>query len=567
MSLAEKEIYQFGHFTLDPTERVLSCEGMPLPLTPKAFDTLLCLVRNPGRMLTKDELLKQVWPDTFVEEVNLAVNISAIRKALGENPQDHRYIATVPGHGYRFVAEVSSLVAHNGSGRLVVVSAPPPSDVADEKHAVGSAAAGGANDVDVTVFRYPKPRAAIPGAVAVLFLIGATLGAYFWNRHNKTTVSPSTPTSIAVLPFADLSPSHDQEYFADGLTEELINDLAQVQGLKVVARSSSFQFKGKNEDLRIVGRDLGVANVLEGSIRREGDRVRVRAELTKVHDGFQLWSETYDRRIDDIFAIQDEIARSATGALQLKLLAPKEAPSTARERSDSTAAYEALLHARYFVTRGRDKADLSNALAYCGQAIKLDPKYASAWALRSYVVDTMADVELMDAATAFQMAREDAERAIELDSDGAEGYLALAWVQINRDWNWEGAEISLNKAAELEPGSASLLRYRSFLSHSLGRLTEAIAYHQQAIAIDPLFASSYSYLAFLLYCSGDYAKAEAAARKALELNPQKTYDHFTLGEILIAQGRAQDSLVELQKEPAPFWRLTGEALAYHALGN
>jgi tetratricopeptide (TPR) repeat protein len=225
------------------------------------------------------------------------------------------------------------------------------------------------------------------------------------------------------------------------------------------------------------------------------------------------------------------------------------------------------LHARYFVTRGRDKADLSNALAYCGQAIKLDPKYASAWALRSYVVDTMADVELMDAATAFQMAREDAERAIELDSDGAEGYLALAWMQINRDWNWEGAEISLNKAAELEPGSASLLRYRSFLSHSLGRLTEAIAYHQQAIAIDPLFASSYSYLAFLLYCTGDYAKAEAAARKALELNPQKTYDHFTLGEILIAQGRAQDSLVELQKEPAPFWRLTGEALAYHALGN
>lgn len=165
------------------------------------------------------------------------------------------------------------------------------------------------------------------------------------------------------------------------------------------------------------------------------------------------------------------------------------------------------------------------------------------------------------------MAREDAERAIELDSDGAEGYLALAWVQINRDWNWEGAEISLNKAAELEPGSASLLRYQSFLSHSLGRLNEAIAFHQQAIAIDPLFASSYSYLGFLLYCAGEYEKAEANARKALELNPQKTYDHYTLGEIFLAQGHAEESLAELKQEPAPFWRLTGEALAYHALGR
>src|SRR5215469_155144 len=145
MSLAEKEIYQFGHFTLDPTERVLSCEGMPLLLTTKAFDTLLCLVRNPGRMLTKDELMKQVWPETFVEEVNLAVNISAIRKALGENPQDCRYIATVPGHGYRFVAEVSSLVAHNGNGSLVGTPTLSVSTLPSEKPATSSGSGGDAS--------------------------------------------------------------------------------------------------------------------------------------------------------------------------------------------------------------------------------------------------------------------------------------------------------------------------------------------------------------------------------------------------------------------------------------
>jgi len=567
MSLTEKEIYRFGHFILDPTERVLSCEGMPVSLTPKAFDTLLCLVRNHGHILTKDELLKEVWPDTFVEEVNLAVNISVIRKALGENPQDCRYIATVPGRGYRFVAEVCNFVTHDGNGSLADTSAPPGSVWPGEEQAVGSGEVGSPSKVDVAVFTYPKPLVAVPSAVVVLSLIAAAFGSYLWNRHDSATPSTSATTSIAVLPFTDLSPGRDQEYFSDGLAEELINDLTKVSGLKVVGRSSSFQFKGRNEDLRSVGRKLGVTNVLEGSIQREGDRVRVRAELVQAQDGFQLWAESYDRKIDDIFEMQDEIARSVTGALQLKLLGPKEGASATRERSPNGAAYEAFLHARYFVTRGRDKADLDNALAFCEQAISLDPKYASAWAMRSYILDTMADVELREPATAFRMAREDAERAIELDSNGVEGYLALAWVQINRDWNWEGAELSLNKAAQLEPGSASVLRVRSFLAHSLGRLNEAIAFHEQALAIDPLLASSHSYLAFLLYCAGDYDKAEASARKALELNPQKTYDHFTLGEILVAQGHAQQALVELQNEPAPFWRLTGEALAYRALGR
>jgi len=567
MSLAEKEIYTFGHFTLDLTERVLSCEGMPVSLTPKAFDTLLCLVRNHGHVLTKDELLKQVWPDTFVEEVNLAVNISVIRKSLGENPQDCLYIATVPGRGYRFVAEVSNVVTHNGNGTLAVTSAVPVSVSPGGEQEVGSIEAGGANKADVPVFTYPKPPVAVPSAVTILFLIAAAFGGYLWNPHDSATPSASAMTSIAVLPFTDLSPGRDQEYFSDGLAEELINDLTKVSGLKVVGRSSSFQFKGRNEDLRSVGRKLGVANVLEGSIQREGNRVRVRAELVQVRDGFQLWAESYDRKIDDIFEIQDEIAGSVTGALQLKLLGAKAGANASRERSPNGAAYEAFLHARYFVTRGRDKADLENALVYCEQAISLDPKYASAWAMRSYILDTMADVELREPATAFRMAREDAERAIELDSNGVEGYLALAWVQINRDWNWEGAELSLNKAAQLEPGSASVLRFRSFLAHSRGRLNEAIAFHEQALAIDPLLASSHSYLAFLLYCAGDYDKAEASARKALELNPQKTYDHFTLGEILVARGQASQALVELQLEPAPFWRLTGEALAYRAVGR
>ena len=183
------------------------------------------------------------------------------------------------------------------------------------------------------------------------------------------------------------------------------------------------------------------------------------------------------------------------------------------------------------------------------------------------MLDGLADSGFIDPVTGFRKAREDAERAIELDSNGPSGYLALAWIQINRDWNWEGAELSLNKAAELQLGSASILRFRSFLAHSQGRLKEAIGFHEQAITLDPLFASSHSYLSLLFYSAGQYEKALVSAQRALELNPQKTYDHFSRGEVFLAQVGLKESLAEVKQEPGPSWSLTGEALVYHALGR
>jgi len=565
MPLVEKEMYQFDRFVLDPVERVLSCDGTSVSLTPKAFDTLICLVRNQGRMVTKDELLRQVWPDTFVEEVNLAVNISAIRKALGESPQDCRFIATVPGRGYRFVAEVRNISDQTGDGNSSAAAghATVAADSEDREISptVGNGSSAPGHKPAADFVKRSLFKLAIP--LVLVLLTAVILAGYLW-REKQANLSAPGSSSIAVLPFADLSPSQDQQYFIYGLTEQLINNLARVPELRVVGRSSSFQFKDKNEDLRTVGRTLGVATVLEGSVSREGDRIRIRAELVKTADGFQLWSETYDRKVDDIFAVQDEIARAATGALQLKLSGTNAATT---ERVTNAQAYEAYLRAQYFTTRGRDKATLDNALTYAEQAIKLDPKYAPAWAVHSYILDTMGDVGLIDPESAFRRARDEAERAIELDASGPSGYLALAWVQIVRDWNWDGAELSLNKAAELQPGSASIFRFRSFLAHSQGRLKEAIGFHEQAIALDPLFASSHSYLAFLFYCAGQYDMALLSAQKALELNPQKTSDHFTRGEVFLAQGHLQQSLAEMEQEPGPYWSLTGKALVYHALGR
>jgi TolB-like protein/Tfp pilus assembly protein PilF len=374
-------------------------------------------------------------------------------------------------------------------------------------------------------------------------------------------------TSVAVLPFADMSPTKDQEYFSDGLAEQLINDLAKVSGLKVVGRSSAFQFKGKDEDPRDVGRKLGVANVLEGSVRRDGNHVRITAELIEADDGFQLWSQTYDREIKDIFTVEDEIALAATEALQVKLLGSNGQPVASNSRSANPEAYQAYLQAEYFSGRGQSKGDLDKALSYTDTAIKLDEKYAPAWALRASVQNTKAEYGLTDATEGFRKARDDAERAIALDPSLSKAYLALATTQTYYDWDWDSANTSATKAAALEPGCVAGFLIRSYLSREFGNLDQAIKLYRQAVALDPLRPSSYSGLGYLLYVAGRYDEAQATLQKALDLNPQTTLVHLTLAKILIAEGKPQQALAEIAKEPSEWGKLTGQALTYHAVGR
>jgi TolB-like protein/Flp pilus assembly protein TadD len=398
-------------------------------------------------------------------------------------------------------------------------------------------------------------------------LLTTAIGSYWWFGQKKKNASAASAPSIAVLPFADMSPAKDQEYFSDGLTEELISDLAKIPSVRVVARSSTFQFKGKNEDLRSVGQKLGVANILEGSVRREGDRVRITAELIKANDGFQLWSATYDRKIDDVFKVQDEIASATTAALRVELVGSSSGTFVPSERAANPDAYQAYLQARAFFGSGEDKGNFDRALASADEAIKLDPNYAPAWALHSYILNVMAAFNMTDMADGYARARQDAERAIALNPGLATGYLALGWIQIIHDWDWEGAEVSLRKAAELEPGSVEVLRYRSSLARTLGRQDEAIDLYRKVIALDPLRARSYSSLGSQLYSAGRYDEANAMLQRALELNPEKDHDHVIRGQVLLAQGRPRQALAEIELEPSEVWKLWGEALAYYALGQ
>jgi TolB-like protein/Tfp pilus assembly protein PilF len=530
-------------------------------------------VRRPGHTITKDELLKEIWPGVFVEEVNLAVNISAIRKALGESPQDCRFIATVPGRGYRFVAEVRK-IAHPGKNgaNAIAESDPKPIEVVP---AVARLAGGNrSNDeqkspgglrrfLDSLVASGSAPKLAVVGAF--LLLIALPIGAHLRRAQNLKVSASEAHPSIAVLPFADLSPTKDQEYFSDGLAEELITELAKVPGLKVAARSSAFQFEGRNEDARTIGKKLGVTNILEGSVQRQGDRVRIRVELTKADEGVELWSETYDRKVGEIFSVQDEIAHAATSALQVRLLGGTT--NSAGRRGTKQEAYESYLEGQYFFGRGDSRENLDKALAYAAKAINMDPNYAPAWALRSRVWSFLADFSLTDMSNGYSQARKDAERAIVLDPNLAAGYLALGWIQLDHDWDWASAEVSLAKAADLEPGNADLLYCRALLYEIQGRLTEAIETQKRAISLDPLQARSYSQLGYQLYFARQYDDADAALEKALEMNPQKEQDHITRGELLLARGHSQRALIEMEREPDNNWRLFGEALAYHSLGH
>src|SRR5580700_10981445 len=377
-----RAVKSFKSFRLDTANHFLWRDGDRVPLAPKGFDVLAYLVEHVGQVMTQDEILEALWPETYVNPEVLRKYIQEIRKALRDRPDNPEFIETLPKRGYRFVAPVTD---ESGVEPQESASSLPPVEQATEAtvEAELTPLAVETSSAERTLWKL--------AIILVLAIVAAVaIGAYFRPARSVANASSSDNTSIAVLPFADMSPAKDQEYFSDGLAEQLINDLAKVSGLKVVGRSSAFQFEGKNEDLRSVGRKLGVANILEGSVRKEGSHVRISAELIKADDGFQLWSQTYDRQMNDIFAVQDEIAQATTEALQLKLLGGNGQPIASNLRSANPEAYQAYLQAKYFSARGQDKQDLEKALSYADQAIKLDANYATAWALRSQVLATMA---------------------------------------------------------------------------------------------------------------------------------------------------------------------------------
>jgi TolB-like protein/Flp pilus assembly protein TadD len=412
--------------------------------------------------------------------------------------------------------------------------------------------------------------------VSLLFLIG---GGIFWmygeDASRTAELAPGLPArpmvatdrSLAVLPFVDMSQNRDQEYFADGLAEELLNLLAGVPELRVIGRTSSFQFKGHNEDLRLIAAKLGVANLLEGSVRKAGNRVRITAQLIKAADGSHLWSETYERDLIDIFKVQDEISSAVVAALKIKLLPQKERAS-APYRTASPEAYNEYLLGRQFFNRGSAE-DFRRAVTAYRHAVELDPMFASAYAGLAVSENEVArapgnTVAEVQAAHARALAA--ADRAVELDPGMSEGYAARGFLRFNINWDWAGAEEDLTRAFKLDPGSyRAYTCYACFLA-SLGRLDEALKINLKGTQRDPLSADTWFRRSIQLNAAGRYAEARAAANRALEISPEHGIARFNLGVASLLEGDPATALTEFERASAGR-RQTGVAMAAGDLGQ
>jgi TolB-like protein/thioredoxin-like negative regulator of GroEL len=373
---------------------------------------------------------------------------------------------------------------------------------------------------------------------------------------------PPPARSIAVLPFVNMSSDPEQEFFSDGLSEELLNLLAKIPELQVASRTSAFSFKGKNLDIPTLANNLNVAYVLEGSVRKAGNQIRITAQLIKAADDVHEWSETYDRKLDNIFAIQDEIGAAVVEALKVQMLSA-EAP-TARETD--AEAYALYLKAKYFY-RQLDSEGLKQADSLLKQAIAIDGEYAPAWNTLGLVYSRNADIGDTPWDTGYADARSAIEKALELDSEYAEAQASLGWIAFIYQRDLRGAADHYSKAIALQPGNGDVLSDATLFALALGRLDEALALGERTLVRDPVNVRAHRYLAAAYSSADRLAEAEENYRQALALSPGYSGGHFHLARVLLAKADYEAALASVEQEVHPGFKLTGLALVHHGMSN
>ena len=412
-------------------------------------------------------------------------------------------------------------------------------------------------------------RAKLIAGAAVVITVGvaAALGVHFWWQSHKAAPPAAavaiTDKSIAVLPFVDMSEKKDQEYFSDGLSEELIDMLTKIPELRVPARTSSFYFKGKQATVPDIAKPLSVAHVLEGSVRKSGNHLRITAQLVRADNGYHLWSETYDRQLNDVFKVQEEIARAVVTALKVHLLQAQ--PVTNSHRTANINAYNQYLLGRNFYLNRPTRDGPHLAVDAYRKAIELDPGYALAYAglaeAESLAADATNDMKGQDTAMA------DAERAVALAPDLADAYGARGRLRHVYSWNWVGAQTDFEKALALNPGDSGIQTHYAELLATVGRLPAAVAAARKAVEIDPLSERASRRLGQFLYYDGQIAAARQALGLAFALNPESIYSRWHLGVIELLDGHPQQALDEFRQDKDPVFRLNGVALAEHSLAH
>ena len=464
--------YEFGPYRVDTVGRSLECRGEVIALPPKAVEVLAELVKRPGEVIGKKELMEAIWPETFVEEANLNQMVFLLRRAL-ESSNASEYITTVPRRGYRFSGTV------------------------------------------------------------------------------RTIEIPCRIDSIAVLPLANLGSDSSQEYFADGITEALITELSKIGSLRVVSRTSVMRYKGKTEPIGQIARALRVRGILEGSVVKSGDRLRITVQLIHPGSDQHLWAEVYEGAIADVLEVQSKVARDVAAGIRAQLSRDEKARLTV-SRKVSPEAYSLYLKGRYFA-RILTEEGQRKAILHFQKSIQCDPNYAPAYAGLAECLIELAYFFGMDPKKAFAEAKPAALKAVALDKEFAEGHAALGLLRLLDDWDWEAADVETRRAIELAPGNPYVFWKRGVYLRYAGRCDESIPVHLHAESLDPFSIVAIQEVGYAFYYARRFGEAAEQIQKAIELEPAWDQLYFGLGLVLLQQKRFDEAISALrtavQKEP------------------
>jgi TolB-like protein/DNA-binding winged helix-turn-helix (wHTH) protein/Flp pilus assembly protein TadD len=536
-------VVRIGEWTVHPALDSISRGSETQKLEPRAMRLLLCLANAAGEVVSIERLLTEVWAGVVVGSASVYEAVSQLRKILGDVEPQPTYIVTVPRKGYRLIASVQR--------------GPVPADIPE------------AALMQPKTARLLRVWVVAGAFVIVLALTTAYFledGIWFSKRiavkdETHATNVVVSDKSVAVLPFVDMSEMKDQEYFADGMAEEIIDLLVKIPELKVIARTSSFYFKGKQVTIQDIANTLGVAHVLEGSVRKVGNTVRVTAELVRSSTGAALWSQTFDRDVTDIFKVQDEIAAAVVGNLKLKVLSGQAFESA--DRSANPEAYYQFLLGRQ-IGRNGNLEDSRHALTAFRNATQLDPAYAAAYAGVAMYETHIA--EYSNDTAGYERARAAAEKALALAPQLAIGYRVRCYVKSDT-LDLPGAFADAEKAMELEPRDARVQNDYGVVLSQFGRVPEAIAAMERSIEIDPLAADAWVNLGYYLTAVKNFPAARRALNRSLVITPTNGVAHNGLGTLDLLEGRLQDALAEFQNNSDDVYRQAGEAKVEYSRGH
>lgn len=534
-----KRVYEFGPFRLDPHEGVLLKDDRPVSLTPKVFDTLLLLVENRGHLVPKEEIMSRLWPESFVEEVNVNRNISTLRRALADSPADPVYIETVPKRGYRFVAPVVEV--ETDEAELILERRTSAEIITEEEEEVSES---GRSDRDEALQAARTAHTAAHASwlsrlrrhalalTAVVMLVLVAAAVYLAVGQRGRAATTARVKSIAVLPFKDMAAAGD-EHVGLGLADVLITRLGSLKAVTVRPTSAVLKFEGQEQESVAAGQLLGVDAVLEGSIYRQHEKIRVTARLVRVSDQSPIWSGQFDDQAKDVLAVQNAIAGQVADALALNLSAGEKA-ALAKPYSENADAYQLYVKGRYEWNK-RSWPGMNQAEYFFRRAIEHDPDFALAYlGLADRLFTNTADPEAYSAVN----------KALALDPDLGEAYATMGFAQMFHEWDWQKAEESFKRAIELKPGYGTAHQWYATLLAVTGRVDEAKQEMRRALEIDPMSPNFLADLGQMHYFAREYAEAEAYCRKALEVAPDFIFAHEYLMDIYLKTGREADAFEE-----------------------